>query len=398
MNAWERTYQAVSGGVPDRVPVVPKIWVDLAARLTGTDLEDVIRDPNTALRVIADAGRLCKVDAVRLFHFPARKTATREGTVYEIDAAGEMVGEIDMQGGLQTRLRDPARYDVTDPYTMAHHHHWSTETPVIHSAAEAARIVVPSKEYYEQLGWGDRLDAARRDLGDDIAIFGDCSSGTMAFLVCLRGMTQAMMDLLEEPILVHRVMEKGVAIAAEKARFNIDRGIHVLRLNDSVGNMSVMSPAHWREFVYPHMKAFCDEVHSYSPRARIYCHICGNVLPIAEDLVKTGLDCVGPLDPLGGFTPADIRQRVGDAVSLMGGVNTLSFVDGTPESVRGETRRCIEEAGARGGFVLGSGCVVPRSALKENLLALREAADRYGRYGDGRLVAGAATLRRSSRG
>lgn len=149
--------------------------------------------------------------------------------------------------------------------------------------------------------------------------------------------------------------------------------------------MSVISPDHWREYVFPHMKTVCDELHSYDPEARVYCHICGNVMPVIEDLVRTGLDCIGPLDPLGGFTAAEVRERVGDAVSLMGGVDTLSFVNGSPEQVLEEARSCIVGAGQRGGFVLGSGCVVPRSAPRENLLALREAADRYGRCEGGQL-------------
>ena len=71
-----RLRTAVSGGVPDRVPVVPKIFIDSAARLTGTPLLDAIEDPVTALRVIYDAGVLAGVDAVRQFHCPARLTET----------------------------------------------------------------------------------------------------------------------------------------------------------------------------------------------------------------------------------------------------------------------------------------------------------------------------------
>jgi uroporphyrinogen-III decarboxylase len=200
----------------------------------------------------------------------------------------------------------------------------------------------------------------------------------MAFYVCMRGLNTAMFDLIEEQALVHAVMEKGEAIAIVKGKFNIDMGLKVLRLNDSVGNMTVISPEHWREFVFPHMKSVCDELHAYDPDARIYCHICGNVLPIAEDLVETGLDCIGPLDPLGGMTPGQVRERVGDSVSLMGGVNTMSFVDKEPDEIVEEARVCIDEAGQDGGYVLGSGCVVPRSAPFENLQALRTAAERYG--------------------
>ena len=385
MDAWQRVYEAVDNRVPDRVPVVPKIWVDLGAALTGTSLVDVVRDPMIALRVIADAGRLCTVDGVRLFHFPPRNVHEQDGRVWEVDGDGKPLGDIDMKGGLHTHLSDPTHFDVTNNDFMAYHHYWTAASPFLNDEAEAKSIAVPAKDYYEELGWGERLAVFQAELGKETAILGDCSSGTMAFLVTMRGMNTAMMDLIEEPDLVHRIMEKGVAVAVEKAKFNIDRGVLVLRLNDSVGNMSVMSPAHWREFVFPHMRDFCSEVHRYSDAARIYCHICGNVLPIAEDLVETGLDCIGPLDPLGGFSPADVRERVGDAVSLMGGVNTLTFVDGTPADIREEAHTCILEAGEHGGFVLGSGCVVPRSAQKENLVALRAAADEFGVYEGGKL-------------
>lgn len=386
MTPQERLFTAIDGAVPDRVPVLPKIWVDLGAMLTGTSLLNVISDPLTAMRVIVEAGRLTAVDGVRLFNLPARAVKEHDGAVYEVDSAGEVIGEIDMQGGLQTRLPDPARYDIANPHFMAHHHFWTANGPIVRDTADAARIVVPDKDFYEELGWGERQERIIAEIDGEMAVVGNCSSATMAFCVSLRGMNQAMIDLIDQPRLVHTIMEKGVAIAVEKARFNLDRGVDVLRLNDSVGNMNVISPDHWREFVFPHMKAFCDEVHRYSGRARIYCHICGNILPVAEDLVETGLDCIGPLDPLGGFTPGDIRERVGEAVSLMGGVHTLSFVNGTPESVRDEARACIQQAAQDGGFVLGSGCAIPRSAKQENLASLRDTAEKYGRYENGRLA------------
>ncbi len=82
--------------------------------------------------------------------------------------------------------------------------------------------------------------------------------------------------------------------------------------------MSVISPKMWRDFIFPHMKTVCTELHRYNPDVRVYCHICGNVLPIMEDLVETGLDCIGPLDPLGGFSCAAARAAVGDGIALDG--------------------------------------------------------------------------------
>jgi len=365
--------------------VVPKIWVDLAARLLGEELSEVVTDPLAALRVIAEAGLLCRVDAVRQFHLPRRKVLKKEGKVVEVSSAGERLGEIDMQGGLMTHLDSVESFTVEEPLFMAFNHYWTADEPFVKSLQDAVRIAVPDKHLYEELGCGDRQRKIFAEFGERLHFIGDCDTATMAFLVTMRGMNRALFDLVEEPELVHAVMDKGAAIAIEKGKFNVDLGLKVLRLNDSVGNMSVISPQHWRRFVFPHMKEVCDALHAYDPQVRIYCHICGNVLPIAEDLVETGLDCIGPLDPLGNFTPAQIRERVGDAVSLMGGVNTLTFLDGTPERIIEESIACMHQAGARGGYILGSGCVVPRDALKENLLALREAADTCGMYENGQL-------------
>ena len=385
MNTTQRVYAAISGETPDRVPAVPKIWVDLAAKLTGTELTEVIKSPFTALEVIAEAGVELGLDAVRQFHFPERKIAEEGAMVYEIGANGEKLGTIDMNGGLSTHLFDAADYDFKSPETMAYHHFWSADEPVIKNVEDAKNIAVPDKTVLKQLGWEKNQKAMLQKYGGDICLIGDCSSATLAFYVCLRGMNNAMFDLVESPKLVHAVMEKGEAIAIEKGKLNIDMGMNVLRLNDSVANMMVISPAHWREFIKPHMKAVCDELHSYSKDVKIYCHICGNVLPVIEDIAETGIDCIGPLDPMGGFTAAQARKRVGSDVSLMGGVNTMSFVNSTQEEIMSVAREVMRGAGKHGGFILGSGCVVPRSAKKENLLALVSAAKEYGKYKDGRL-------------
>ena len=59
-----------------------------------------------------------------------------------------------------------------------------------------------------------------------------------------------------------------------------------------------------------------------------------------------------------GFTVADVRGRVGDRYVLMGGVNTMSFVNSSPDEIHAEALRCIAEG--NGAFVLGSGCAPPK--------------------------------------
>ena len=384
--AERRLRVALSGGVPDRVPVLPKIWVDLAAALMGTDLRDVLEDPLAALQVIARAALSVGADAARQFHFPARRTAGRDGKLCEVDDRGAVVGRIDLDGGLATLLDDARAFRIEDPACMAYHQHRTSDEPFVRSVADARRIAVPDRRILRELGWAQRQQAVIDEVADRICLIGDCGSATLAFAALMRGLHRALVDLIDDPPLVHAIMEKGAAIAVERGALALQQGIKVLRLNDSAANMSVISPAHWREFVLPHMRDVCTELHAGDPEALVYCHICGNVLPVIEDLLETGIDCIGPLDPLGGFTAAEARGRVGDRAALMGGVDTQSFTRRGPTDVLQEARRCIAGAGGRGGFVLGSGCVIPRTAPRANLEALAAAADRYGRYAGGALA------------
>ena len=376
MTAVQRMTAALTGHRPDRVPVLPKIWVDLAAALTGTDLCQALSDPELAMRITIDAAMSVGVDAARAMLFPARCIVEQDGRICETDKQGRIMGQIDYDGGLSTHLARAEDFQLENPLHIAFFNFWIPPSPSVADLTDARRIAIPDRAFYEAQGYGAMLRRARSHAGDRIALVGNCVSPTLAFYVYFRGMEQGLIDLIDNPSLVHAVMEKGVEFAVERGKFKIDQGIRILRLNDSAANMSVMSPSQWKQFIYPHFKTVCDELHRYCPDVKIYCHICGNALPIMDLLVDAGLDCIGPLDPLGGFTVGDARRAVGDQVTLMGGVDTQSFVVATGQQVEAEARRCIEQGAVNGRrFILGSGCVIPRSAKRDNLEALVRASE-----------------------
>jgi hypothetical protein len=374
----ERVRVTFAGERPDRIPVAPKIWVDLAAALTGRDLRRLLADPELAMCTIVDAAIAVGADAARALLFPARRTIARDDGIWETNRDGTVVGKIDYEGGLSTASMGSAQFQLDNPLHIAFFNFWNHAEPPVLDIADARRIAVPSRTFYEELGYGQmlrRLIAARHT---EIALIGNCASPTLSFHVYFRGMEQGLIDLLENPRLAHAVMEKGVAFAIERGKFKIDTGLRILRLNDSAANMSVISPRLWRAFVFPHFKTVCDELHKYCPAVKIYCHICGNTLPILEWLVEAGLDCIGPLDPLGGISLSEARRCVGNDVVLMGGIDTQSFVRSTPRQIKDEARRCIDRCAVNGAcYILGSGCVVPRTARRENLEAVVQAAAVY---------------------
>lgn len=385
MNPKERTYTAISGGIPDRVPVIPKIWLDLAAKLMQIEAIEVIQDPLLALQMMAEAGIALGIDGVRQFHIPYRKISMENSNIYHVDKNGRQLGKIDMNGGWATHFDDAGEFKLDEPEMMIHYQYWTSKEPFVKDLNDVKKICVPDKTYYEEAGCGKNQRKIIEKVGEEITLIGDCGTATLAFCVCLRGMSNTILDLIDSPELVHAIMEKGTEIAIEKGKFNIDNGLKVLRLNDSVANMSVISPEFWRQYVFPHMKDVCDELHRYDPEVKIYCHICGNIMPVVEDIIKTGIDCIGPLDPLGGFSCGQVRDITGDRVALLGGVNTLSFINCPRKEIFKEAGRCIRQAGLKGGYVLSSGCVVPRDAKEESLKALVDAANAYGIYKDGNL-------------
>jgi len=366
----------MDGQIPVRPPVAAKIWMDLACRLTNTPFIDALNDPLVAMRVIVDACLETGMDAARLFTFPFRKVEMRDGVYIHVDERGRRIGTIDIAGGWATHCDNPADRDIARDDIMMSYSHFIAAEPAINTAADLQRMAVPPAAYLEAVGFGKAVDGLLREAGNQIALVGDCGSGTLAFHVAMRGMTQALMDFIDDPALLEASMERGVDLCLQRARFFLNHGVRILRYNDSVANMSVISPGHWRTFILPHLKRFCDEVHRMAANARVYCHICGNTLPIMEDLAVSGLDCIAPLDPRGGMTVAQVRERLGPTFPLMGGMDTLSFVNASPDDFMAEANRCLE-AGAAGPYVLGSGCVVPRTARVEHLRAMRPIAEMW---------------------
>lgn len=369
----QRFWDAINGKRVDRPPVFPKIWLDWPAKDCGR-IKRALEDPETAMLGPVQAAKDLDFDAARLFLMPRRRIRQEGEQLLHIDENGNVLGKVDLLGGWSTRFQDPRHFDLEDPAITMNPERYAPALPPLQSMEDVQRMALPDASWYETMGYGAMVERAKALAGHSAEPIGDCNTGTLSFYIALRGMTEAMTDLIDDPALVHACMEKGIQMALEKARFFLARGIRVLRYNDSAANMKLISPAMWREFIFPHLKDFCAGVHALSPGARVYCHICGDVRPILPDLVASGLDCIAPLDPLGGCTPGEVRRAVGPGFPLMGGVNTLTLLNGSPEDVYRETLSCISAAGAP--YIAGSGCAVARDTSGENLRAMvRAAAD-----------------------
>jgi hypothetical protein len=101
-------------------------------------------------------------------------------------------------------------------------------------------------------------------------------------------------------------------------------------------------------------------------------HSDGNFEPILPDLVACGVDGINPIEKAAGMDVYAIRRRYPQLI-LAGGVDVTHLLPfGTPEQVRRETRRIIEETGSEGRLLIGSTTELGNDVPLANYLAFHE--------------------------
>jgi uroporphyrinogen decarboxylase len=104
----------------------------------------------------------------------------------------------------------------------------------------------------------------------------------------------------------------------------------------------------------------------------------GRGLAIAEDIIATGAAAVGvsALEDL-----AEWKAVARNRITLLGNLNGVEMRRWTPAQAESEVKRAIAKAGRGGGFILSDNHgEIPWQVPDDVLLAIREAADRWGRY------------------
>jgi uroporphyrinogen decarboxylase len=112
---------------------------------------------------------------------------------------------------------------------------------------------------------------------------------------------------------------------------------------------------------------------------RLTFHMCGRSDHLLETF-RDGLD-IHVFQGFGWAVDLDrIADIMGGRVVLMGNVDPRLILSGTPEDVRGATRRVIGKLARFRGFIVQDGNNIPPGSPLENINAMMEAAERHGRY------------------
>jgi uroporphyrinogen decarboxylase len=143
-----------------------------------------------------------------------------------------------------------------------------------------------------------------------------------------------------------------------------------------------ISPRMYRSIVKPHQKRLFDAVRAQTA-AKLWMHSSGNIYSVIGDFIDMGLDILNPVHvsctDMG--DTARLKREFGNDIAFWGAIDTQSVLAfGTPDEVRDEVRRRIDDLAPGGGYVISSIQNIPNGTPSENVCALFETALEYGRY------------------
>ncbi|MDO8685049.1 MAG: uroporphyrinogen decarboxylase family protein [Clostridiales bacterium] len=214
----------------------------------------------------------------------------------------------------------------------------------------------------------DRIRAVelfKKETGNNYSILG-WVEGSFAEAADLRGVSEIMYDLYDEPEFVKDMMsiccEEGIMCAKEQ----IKAGADFIGVGDAVA--SLISPALYREFVLPFEQKLFKEIHDAG--AKVKLHICGNISNILDDIWQSGADIID-IDFMVDFKTA-IQKFKGHPACANGNFDPVrTLKNGTPESIRQAVMDCLSVADER--TFISAGCEVPKNTPYENLKAVDDA-------------------------
>jgi len=195
----------------------------------------------------------------------------------------------------------------------------------------------------------------------------------------LRGTNEIMMDMYENPELIHTLQDAIVPLDIALGKALIDAGVDYIFYGADMECPILLSPKHYKEFVHKPTTMVCNELSGFG--AKVLPHMCG-------DIVKTGIvDMLLEMD-IHGIMPGnltqekvldirELKEKVKDQICLFDNINPNGpLLIGKPDEVAKETLLHLNRAKGMKGYIFSTAGTSSPATPEENYLAMdREVAN-----------------------
>jgi uroporphyrinogen decarboxylase len=139
-----------------------------------------------------------------------------------------------------------------------------------------------------------------------------------------------------------------------------------------------MSPAMYREFLFPAHKKFIDFSHAMG--LKVVMHCCGFIEPLLPHIVETGLDALQAIEIKSGMDLLRIYRQYGDRLSFMGGLDVRVLESGDRAAIDRELEAKIPIVKQGFGYALHSDHSIPDSVSYDTYRYFIEKGLALGKY------------------
>jgi len=205
----------------------------------------------------------------------------------------------------------------------------------------------------------------------------------------MRGLENWYCDML----LDKKGTEYMLDVYVEKAMEIIDRVlgavseyIDVYRLfHDDLGNQnnSAISLDTFRQIFVPRYIKLTNFIRSKTKHCKIMLHSCGSIRNLLPGIIEAGFDIINPVQiSCADMDSEKLKKEFGNEITFWGGgCDAVEVINkGTPGEVKEHVKKQIDILAKDGGFVFCQTHNIQADVPIENVIAMLEAANEYGKY------------------
>jgi uroporphyrinogen decarboxylase len=202
----------------------------------------------------------------------------------------------------------------------------------------------------------------------------------------LRGYDKLFVDFAIDPAAANALLDRVSELIDEMYREYmrmVGPYVQVVAITDDQGTQQslMVSPAMFREFIKPRLRSQIEAIKSEVPHVKVLMHSDGAIGPIIDDLIEIGVDILNPIQTSAGGMDETraLKERFGGRLCFHGAIDVQQVLpNATPDGVRNEVARRVDDLGRDGGFILAPCHNINVDIPLENVLTLFEAAAQAG--------------------
>ncbi len=381
MKPRDRVLAAINHEEPDRVPICIGV-----SNATGIKMK-----PYRELK------RLLGIDAPDnyIYEWPELGTAAIDETTMR-RLHSDVRGVLDLEPAevLERNRRRPPHAPFVDSWGSGQREmEDGSWFPGVHPLANATTI-----EEIERYPWPDMDDPTRvahvRMQAQQLVNEGEYAIMATPWLLfpferahAMQGMDKFLMHMATEPEFAAALLRKITDLCKTlMGHFLAECGdlIDIIKIGDDLGMQSglLISPRMYRRLLKPLHAEFIAFIKERT-HAKVFFHTDGDVFDLIPDFIEIGVDILNPIQTSAGRMAnlAELKKQYGRNMVFCGAIDTHHILPhGTPAAVREEVRRVINLLGPGGGYMVASVHTIMNDVPAENILAMVDAVEEFGRY------------------